>query len=110
MDSILLNVKVRPDKKCQEMAYKSMPIIAPHLLVRWLLDMGLLKFDRDAANQFWAHHRAQGVAWMEAPDFDTSMQTWWFEPFALYGDEAEYTLSKEKIFILFASPLFGQCL
>ena len=77
-----------------------LPILPPHLLTMWLRKAGLLVFNREAAIEFWAHHRSVGTPWMR-----TMQQDDCFQPFALYGDEAEYTKTKEKLLVIFASYL-----
>ena len=103
MDSVTLRVRVRPEKACNELVDMKLPIIAPHLLTCWLLEQGSLSFDRDSAQRWWSHHRRQKFPWMEMPGFRNKEQTANFQPFALYGDEAEYSITKEEIFVIFAS-------
>ena len=79
---------------------EKVPIIPPHLLSAWLLQAGFLKFDEGATAQFWQHHIQQKTPWMKGHTLESAMA---FEPFAFYGDKAEYTVSKEKILIIFLS-------
>ena len=78
-----------------------LPIFPPHLLAAWLLETRRLSFDADAARRFWQQHRTQKTPWMEGQDFEFEQ----CEPFAIYGDEAEYTVSKEKILVIFGRYL-----
>ena len=97
MDSITITVKERPEKGCQETRDMVLPVIPPHELTSYLMGKGLVKFDAAKAQQHWDHLRENNVAWMEG-FVDTN-----FEPVALYADEAEYTVSKEKILMVFCS-------
>ena len=92
LDRIRLRVKDRPDRETTSVTEMQFAILPPHLLTAWLLQSNRVAFDRDAAKQFWWHHRDR--PWMQG-DHDV-------EPFALWADEAEYTISKEKIFVLLA--------
>ncbi|CAE7240393.1 ppk25 [Symbiodinium sp. CCMP2456] len=77
------------------------PILAPHLLTHWLLQRGKISIDRAASESFWMHFQKQKAPWMEG--FDSTD----FVPLAIYGDEAEYTITKEKILVLYISfPMF----
>ena len=87
-------------KANDEVTMQQVPIIPPHLLSAWLLQAGFLAFDEAATAQFWQHHIRQRTPWMEGQTLDTAMA---FEPYGLYGDKAEYTVSKEKILIIFLS-------
>ena len=103
LDSITLPLKASIDDEPSE-RNQSVPVLAPHTLTVWLLQAGLLKFDAERAMEFWRHHRAVGMPWIrEDEDFSTDLKSSRFEPAALYGDEAEYTNTKEKVFMLFLS-------
>ena len=99
MDSIRLMVRARPDPKdkCKETIEMSFPIIAPHLLAHYLLLESKITIDRAACERFWLHFQERKAPWMEG--FDATN----FVPLALYGDEAEYTNTKEKILVLYIS-------
>ena len=99
VDSISLVVRARPDPKdkSDQTTEMSFPIIAPHLLVHYLLREKQITVDRAACEGFWRHFQERGAPWMEG--FDSTN----FVPLALYGDEAEYTITKEKILVLFIS-------
>ena len=99
MDSIKLTVRARPDPKLksQETIDMTFPILAPHLLTHWLLGKGKISIDRVASESFWMHFKKQKAPWMEG--FDSTN----FVPLAIYGDEAEYTITKEKILALYIS-------
>ncbi|CAE7261614.1 unnamed protein product [Symbiodinium necroappetens] len=71
------------------------PIIAPHLLTHYLLRNNKISIDRAAAGRFWQHFKAQKAPWMEGFDWKA------FVPVALYGDEAEYSITKEQILALY---------
>ena len=101
LDKIRLPVKARPDKQCTERINLDIPILAPHLLTAWLLETKRIQFDPEAARQFWSHHRDQKTPWMSGQTFNHES----CEPFALWADEAEYTITKEKIFVLLARNL-----
>ncbi|CAE7815160.1 ppk25 [Symbiodinium sp. CCMP2456] len=77
------------------------PVIAPHLLTHYLLRTRQISIDRAAAGHFWQHFKTQKAPWMEG--FDSKD----FVPLALYGDEAEYSITKEQILVLYISfPLY----
>ena len=109
MDHVTLKVRVRPEKECNELVDMKLPIIAPHLLTCWMLEQGCLSCDPDSAQRWWSHHRRQKFPWMHTPGFHSEDQTANFQPFALYGDEAEYSLTKENIFVIFASSQSSIC-
>ena len=96
IDFIALPLKDAANKEVMQ----KVPILPPHLLSNWLLQAGLLTFDQRATAQFWQHHIRQRTPWMEGYTLDSAMA---FEPYALYGDKADYTVSKEKILIIFLS-------
>ena len=48
---------------------------------------------------------ARSTPWAE--DLKMPYEQW--EPYALYGDEAEYTVSKEKILVIFISYSGSRC-
>eukprot|EP00439_Symbiodinium_sp_Y106_P017824 s4590_g2.t1 len=75
----------------------SFPILAPHLLTRHLLQRGKISIDRAAAERFWLHWKQVKAPFMEG--FDSTD----FVPLAIYGDEAEYTITKEKILVFYIS-------
>ena len=97
MDFISLPLK---GKANDEVIMQNVPILPPHLLAAWLLQAGFLKFEEAATAQFWQHHMRQRTPWMEGHTLESAMA---FEPYSLYGDKAEYTVSKEKILIIFMS-------
>ena len=101
LDKIRLPVKARPDKSCTDCIEVNIPILAPHLLTAWLLETKRIQFDGQAAKQFWSHHRDQQTPWMLRQSFNEES----CQPFGLWADEAEYTISKEKIFVLLARDL-----
>ena len=105
MQNISIRVKTRPEKGCTDESDMELPILPPHLLTKWLLDMGLLSFDEDEARRYWNHFRERKAPWMTMHPFQDPDASAKYQPFAMYGDEAEYTLTKEKILIIFASPL-----
>ena len=79
------------------------PIIPPHELTAYFMYTGHLRVDASKARQHWDHLRARGVAWMAGFLFQSSDEAAKFQPFAIYADEAEYTVSKEKILMVFCS-------
>ena len=99
LDSIKLKVRARPDPKTRsdETTEMSFPILAPHLLTRHLLQRGKISIDRAAAERFWLHWKQVKAPFMEG--FDSTD----FVPLAIYGDEAEYTITKEKILVFYIS-------
>ena len=96
-------MKVRPEKSCTDEGPMDLPIIPPHELTAHLLQAGHITFDAAKARKHWDHLRAQQVSWMTGPVFQSSDEAAKFEPFAIYADEAEYTVSKEKILMVFCS-------
>ena len=103
MDTLRLSVKLRPEKDCADETLMTIPVVAPHRLTRWLLDQHKIRFCQASARRFWDHHRAHGVPWMQTCGFQNADFAATFQPFALYGDEAEYTITKEKILVIFVS-------
>ena len=99
MDSIKLTVRARPDPKEQntETVEMSFPVISPHLLAHYLLRNNRISIDQAACDRFWQHFQSRGVPWMQGWDPTN------FVPLALYGDEAEYSITKEKILVLYIS-------
>ena len=93
-----ISLPLKGDEKKE--VIEKVPIIPPHLLSAWLLEAGFLAFEQHATAEFWQHHICQQTPWMEGHTLDSAMA---FEPYALYGDKAEYTVSKEKILIIFLS-------
>ena len=107
LDSIWLPVKARPEESdCQDILPAEIPIIAPHELTKYLLDTGMLKFDVDKTRQYWSHLLSRKISWVAGSGFETADAAVWWEPFALYADEAEYTVSKQKILMIFCSHFF----
>ena len=104
MDKIALPVLPPPeDGGVQKSVMMELPILPPHLLTAWLLQSKRLAFNVEAAAQFWDHHRAQGCPWMRGPTFQCPKASAEYEPFSIYGDECEYTVSKQKILMIFCS-------
>ena len=101
VDTIRIPVLARPEQNKDDKTYMDMPIIPPHLLVVWLLRRAAVSFSPDKAQEFWDHHRRQGTAFMLGRAGDEGSASW--EPWALYGDKAEYTITKEKLLVLFCS-------
>ncbi|CAE7720352.1 ppk25, partial [Symbiodinium sp. CCMP2456] len=81
------------------------PIIAPHELVSWLLRAGKLLLHDGDARTFWQHHAAVGSAGVhKCKNFKDGFTV---HPISLYGDEAEYTQTKQKILVIYISfPLY----
>ena len=75
----------------------SFPVIAPHLLTHYLLREKKITICRAACDRFWLHFKSKNVPWMQG--FDSKD----FVPLALYGDEAEYSITKEQILVLYIS-------
>ena len=100
LDQIQLCLKAQPSKTIQEETTMMMPIIPPHLLTTFLVSKGRLKFTAAKTRQFWDHHRRQStpLAMQGLPAGNALV-----EPFGLYSDEAEYTVSKEKILVILGS-------
>ena len=79
----------------------AVPIIAPHELVPWLIRNKLLVLDDNAATKFWEHHSAVasgGVS--KCRNFKDGFTV---HPMCIYGDEAEYTQTKQKILVIYLS-------
>ena len=80
-----------------------MPIVAPHELLQWLLKERYVVLDDSAAERFWRHHEEVATPWLgKVP---TKKDGYMVHPVALYGDEAEYTQTKQKILMVFLSPI-----
>ena len=80
----------------------AIPIVPPHELTTYLLGKGYIKFDASKARRHWDHLREHRVPWMTGAAAQSSEEST-FEPLALYADGAEYTVSKEKILVVFCS-------
>ena len=104
MNTVSLPLKIS-DKTSHEVTtgFVDMPIIAPHILTSWLIASGLLSFSESKAAEFWDHWRAVDAPWMRHRDFADKARARTFQPFGLYGDEVEYTESKEKLLLVFAN-------
>ena len=100
VDKIQLRLKAQPAKSIEEEITIEMPIIPPHLLTTFLVSKGRLRFMAAKTLAFWDHHRRHStpLAKQGLPADNTLV-----EPFALYSDEAEYTVSKEKILVILCS-------
>ena len=79
-----------------------MPIVAPHELLQWLVNEKFVALDDVAAKRFWSHHEEVCTPWLWKALFKKDGFT--VHPVALYGDEAEYTQTKQKILMVFLSP------
>ncbi|CAE7197038.1 unnamed protein product [Symbiodinium sp. KB8] len=83
----------------------AVPIIAPHELVPWLLSNQLLVLDDTAATKFWEHHST--VATPGVSNCRNFKDGFTVHPVCVYGDEAEYTQTKQKILVIYISfPLY----
>ena len=95
-------VKAKPhDPESKEVKFIDLAIVPPHLLTAWLMSNRTVIFNRTKSYEYWQHMRRQGVPWMSGPDHDHPELSNHFQPVGLYADEAEYTVSKEKITILY---------
>ena len=101
VDAIRMHVLARPEENKEDKTFMDLPIVPPHLLLVWLLRINAVRFNPEKAQEFWSHHRSCGTAWMQGRPADQGSATW--EPWALYGDKAEYTITKEKILVVFCS-------
>ena len=119
MDYIRLPLKAKAESGNNEI-YENVPVVPPHLITCWLLEAGLLSFDTGAATRFFRHQlEVAAMPWIVGdPDFSnlhSKEASTMFQPVSLYGDEAEYTNTKEKVLIIFISYLpapsyfFVQC-
>ncbi|CAE7819615.1 ppk25, partial [Symbiodinium necroappetens] len=81
----------------------AVPIIAPHELVPWLLSNQLLVLDDTAATKFWEHHST--VATPGVSNCRNFKDGFTVHPVCVYGDEAEYTQTKQKILVIYISYL-----
>ena len=106
LDTVPIPIKAKPQEKgCLEEKMLDLPIVPPHLLTLWLLQKNLLRFQSSKAKIFWEHHLRCKMPWMaglasEHPELASGAH---FQPVGLYADEAEYTVSKEKITVLYLS-------
>ena len=80
-----------------------MPILAPHEVLQWLVNDKFVIMSDSAAQQFWRHHREVGTPWLGKAMIEKDGYT--VHPVALYGDEAEYTQTKQKILMVFMSAM-----
>ena len=101
MDKLRLPVKARVGTTSEEKLEMDLPVVPPHLLAAWLLETGRISLNADSARRFWTQHRERQTPWMEGQDFVFEQ----CQPFAIYGDEAEYTVTKEKILVIFGRYL-----
>ena len=108
MERIPIPIKAKPhDRANTEEKIEQLSIVPPHLLTKWLMDNGFIRFREAKAHEYWQHLRDHRVPWMlgnpeEHPELSRMQH---FQPVALYADEAEYTASKEKITILYLRTL-----
>ena len=105
LDVIRLNVKPRPEESSEEQITMEMPIVLPHLLAGWLLQKHRLSFSASKRLEFWQHHRRQATPLGTGLQCSGSL----VEPIGLYSDEAEYTVSKEKILVIMCSTVAQYC-
>ena len=106
MDTVSIPVKAKPhDPENKEVKNMDLAIVPPHLLTVWLLGNRTVAFNPTPASAYWRHMRERGVPWMSGPDHEHPELSHHFQPVALYADEAEYTVSKEKITILYMRTL-----
>ena len=103
VDTIRIPVLARPEVNKADKTFMDIPIIPPHLLLVWLQRRGTVRFSPEKAEEFWTHHRNQGAPFMVGRPADQGSAAW--EPWALYGDKAEYTITKEKLLVLFCSSM-----
>ena len=75
-----------------------MPIIPPHLFTAFLVSQGRLQFTAAKTRAFWHRRQATPLAMQGLPCGNALV-----EPFGIYSDEAEYTVSKEKILVILGS-------
>eukprot|EP00439_Symbiodinium_sp_Y106_P030684 s922_g3.t1 len=99
MDSVTISVRARADPQCSDVVPFEVPIFAPHRLTAWLVRTGRLQMDRAASQQFSRHFTEQRAPWME----DSCYTATNYYPYGLYGDDAEYTVTKEKLLVIFMS-------
>ena len=101
MDTISLLVKPRPEESSNEECFRDFPIVPPHLLAAFLLQKQRINFDSSKSLEFWRHHSRQATPLTRGIDpLDLSGLV---EPFGLYSDEAEYSVSKEKFWLILCS-------
>ena len=105
MDCLPIPVKAKPqDPQNTQEKIEQLSIVPPHLLTKWLMDKGYIRFQEAKAREYWRHLRDFQLPWMMGPAHQHPELSSHFQPVALYADEAEYTASKEKITILFFRP------
>ena len=96
--TITIPVKAKPqDPECVEEKDFPLTIVAPHLLTCWLLRAGRLRLDAGKCKQFWEHLQKMKISWMINPEQPCEELARHTEPVSLYADEAEYSVSKEKL-------------
>ena len=57
--------------------------------------------DGERSRMFWQHHEDRQTPGLSSQKFAFDK----CEPFSIYGDEAEYTVSKEKVLVIFGRYL-----
>ena len=82
---------------------RDVPIMAPHEVLQWLVNDKFVIMSDIAAQNFWSHHQAAGTPWLGKAM--TSKDGYTVHPISLYGDEAEYTQTKQKILMIFISAM-----
>ena len=95
-----LLVKSRPQESSNEEFWMDMPIIPPHLLTAFMLQKQRIEFDASKSLEFWRHHSHRASPLLTAGD---PCPNGLVEPFGLYSDEAEYSVSKEKFLLILCS-------
>ena len=75
----------------------SLTIVPPHLLTCWLLRAGRLRLDAGKCEEYWRHVQKVKMSWMINPGQPCRELAHHTEPVSLYADEAEYSVSKEKL-------------
>ena len=99
----LLEMPLKPDEDSsgQVAGPSTVPIVAPHEVLAWLLDNNLINLNDAEATKFWEHHRAVQTPYLDKAA--TCKDGFVVHPLTIYGDEAEYTQTKQKILTIFLS-------
>ena len=79
----------------------AVPIMAPHEVLAWLLDNKLISLEDSDAKRFWEHHVAVQTPYLDKAA--TCKDGFTVHPLTIYGDEAEYTQTKQKLLTIFLS-------
>ena len=100
-----IKLPLRDAESDHQTVFEDLPIYCPHEVISWLLAEKLISLNDAAAERFWAHHREVQTPWLRKGL--TVKDGCTVHPISIYGDEAEYTQTKQKILVIYIScPLW----